>query len=72
MMPVLSDMMKAIEDHLTSHNEHSTPKHGHIQRPRASFLSENLAEQVLVRAAEIGGTLSREPTIALPDTDTET
>ncbi len=72
MVPVLSDMIQAIENHLTTHQASYHPKHNHIQHPRASVLSENLAEQVLTRAAEIGETLSKEPPINLHSTDTAT
>ena len=72
MVPVLSDMIQAIENHLTTHQEGYRPKHDPIQQPKVSFISENLAEQVLMRAAEIGETLTREPTINLHPTDTAT
>ena len=65
MVPVLADMIQAIENHLDTHKEGAYLKHDPIQHPKASFLSENLAEQVLVRAAEIGESLSKEPTITL-------
>lgn len=66
MVPTLSDMIQAIENHLSTHKEGAYPKHDPIEHPKASFISEELAEQVLVRAAEIGNSLSREPEITLP------
>jgi len=71
MAPVLSDMIQAIEDHLETHKEGSYSKHDPIQHPRASCISENLAEQVLMRAAEIGESLSKEPTITLHTAEAE-
>lgn len=72
MVPVLSDMIQAIENHLSTHKEGTYPKHDPIQHPKAPSLSEDLAEQVLMRAAEIGETLSKEPTITLNTTNTAT
>jgi DNA-directed RNA polymerase subunit RPC12/RpoP len=69
MVPVLSDMIQAIENHLETHKEGSYPKHDPIQRPRTPSLNENLAEQVLMRAAEIGDTLSKEPAISIHSLD---
>ena len=69
MAPALSDMIQAIENHLSTHKEGRYPKHDHIQHPNAPSISEDLAEQVLVRAAEIGNTLSKEPTITLHTAD---
>lgn len=69
MVPALSDMIQSIENHLTSHKEGSYPKHDPIQHPKKPNLSEDLAEQVLMRAAEIGETLSKEPAITLHSTD---
>jgi len=65
MVPTLADMIQAIEDHLSTHKEGNYPKHDPIQHPKPASISENLAEQVLMRAAEIGETLSKEPTITL-------
>jgi hypothetical protein len=64
MVPELSDMIQAIENHLSTHKEGRYPKHDHIPHPNAPSISEDLAEQVLVRAAEIGDTLSKEPAIS--------
>lgn len=72
MVPVLSDMIQAIENHLSTHKEGSYPKHDPIHHPKAPSLSEDLAEQVLMRAAEIGETLSKEPTITLNSTSNST
>ena len=65
MVPALSDMIQAIENHLSTHKEGRYPKHDPIPHPNAPSISEDLAEQVLVRAAEIGETLSKEPAITL-------
>ena len=55
MVPVLSDMIEAIENHLSTHSDHTTYlKNDPIHHPKAPYISKNLAEQVLVRAAEIG------------------
>jgi hypothetical protein len=69
MVPALSDMIQAIENHLSTHQEGHYPKHDPIQHPNAPSISEDLAEQVLVRAAEIGDTLSKEPAITLHTAD---
>jgi hypothetical protein len=45
------------------------PKTLPLQHPNATHISEDLAEQVLVRAAEIGDTLSKEPAITLYTAD---
>ena len=45
------------------------PKRDLIQHPNAPSISEDLAEQVLVRAAEIGDTLSKEPAVTLQTAD---
>ena len=65
MVPALSDMIQAIENHLSTHQEGHYPKHDPIQAPNDPCMTEDLAEQVLVRAAEIGDSLSKEPTITL-------
>ena len=70
MAPALSDMIQAIENHLSTHQEGHYPKHDPIQAPNDPCVSEDLAEQVLVRAAEIGDTLSNEPAIILHTADT--
>jgi DNA-directed RNA polymerase subunit RPC12/RpoP len=58
MVPVLSQMIEAIELHLASHKDH--PKFAlSMPRPQAPAMHEDLAEQVLLRAAEIGDTLSK-------------
>ena len=69
MAPALSDMIQAIENHLSTHKEGRYLKHDPIQHPNAPSISEDLAEQVLVRAAEIGDTLSKEPAITLHTAD---
>ncbi len=64
MVPVLSQMIEAIENHLSTstHKEHSEYPNDHIQHPKAPCIGVGLEEQVLIRAAEIGGALSRNPT----------
>ena len=63
MVPVLSQMIEAIENHISTHKENTDyPKHDPIQHPKAPCIREGLTEQVLVRAAEIGGALSRNST----------
>ena len=69
MVPALSDMIQAIENHLSTHKEGPYPKHDPIKHPNGPSISEDLAEQVLVRAAEIGDTLSKEPAITLHTAD---
>ena len=62
MMPSLSQMIEAIEDHLLTHKELKVfPKHDPIQHPKSLSLNEDLTERVLIRAAEIGDSLSRTP-----------
>ncbi len=66
MMPSLSLMIEAIENHLSTHKENSDhPKNDPIQHPKEPTIREDLAEQVLIRAAEIGESLSKEPTLTL-------
>jgi hypothetical protein len=64
MIPVLGQMIEAIEDHMTTHkNRQDHPKGEHVlQHPRAPNIEENLAEQVLTRAAEISDALSKNST----------
>jgi DNA-directed RNA polymerase subunit RPC12/RpoP len=71
MVPVLADMIQAIENHLETHKEGSYSTHDPIQHPKAPAISEDLGlpEQVLIRAAEIGETLTREPDFTLRPTD---
>jgi len=71
MVPVLSDMIQAIENHLETHKEGSYPNLDPLQHPKTPRIrddpaEEDLAEQVLMRAAEIGNSLSKEPEITLP------
>jgi hypothetical protein len=70
MVPALSDMIQAIENHLSTHKEDHYPKQIPMQHPNAPIINEDLAEQVLIRAAEIGDTLSKEPAITLHTSDT--
>jgi hypothetical protein len=61
MVPVLSQMIEAIENHISTHQVN-------IEKPKPDLeikppeLREDLTVQVLQRAAEIGGALSRNPT----------
>lgn len=66
MMPSLSEMIQEIENHLSTHKNHSDcPKLDVIQHPKVPSIREDLAEQVLIRAAEICDALSKEPAVAL-------
>jgi hypothetical protein len=64
MVPVLAQMIEAIENHLATHKEHS----GHLKHelaiphPKAPNIEETLAEQVLQRAAEISDALGKNQT----------
>ena len=69
MVPALSDMIQAIENHLSTHKEGTCPKHDPLSHPKTPDIIEDLAEQVLVRAAEIGESLSKEPAITLHTAD---
>jgi hypothetical protein len=63
MVPVLAEMIESIENHISTHKDHCEyPKNDPIQHPKAPILREDLTEQVLMRAAEIGGQLGRNPT----------
>jgi|PlaIllAssembly_1097288.scaffolds.fasta_scaffold803575_1 hypothetical protein len=63
MVPVLSQMIESIENHLSTHKDHSDHvNHDPIQHPKTPCINEDLADQVLIRAAEIGGVLSRNQT----------
>ena len=64
MVPILSQMIEAIENHIATHEEHPVcPKHEFaVSRPRVPEIEENLAEQVLQRAAEISDALSKNST----------
>jgi hypothetical protein len=65
MVPVLAQMIEAIENHISTHKEHPA---GHLKNdlgmpnPNAPNIEENLAEQVLQRAAEISDALSKNTT----------
>ena len=62
MMPSLPQMIEAIEDHLLTHKERNVyPKHDPIRHPKSPSINEDLTEQVLMRAAEIGDSLSITP-----------
>ena len=62
MVPDVTQMIEAIEDHISTHKAGEYPKHDPIAHPKTPFIREDLTEQVLIRAAEIGGTLSRNQT----------
>jgi DNA-directed RNA polymerase subunit RPC12/RpoP len=61
MVPVLAQMIEAIENHISTHKEHEIhPKADlAIGYPKAPCIRENLTEQVLTRAAEISDILNR-------------
>ncbi len=62
MVPVLSQMIEAIENHISTHRDHPAeyPKRDlAVAHPRTPEIEENLAEQVLTRAAEISDALSK-------------
>jgi DNA-directed RNA polymerase subunit RPC12/RpoP len=62
MVPDVTQMIEAIENHISTHKVGEYPKHDPIMHPKAPIIREDLTEQVLMRAAEIGGTLSRNQT----------
>jgi hypothetical protein len=62
MVPVLSQMIEAIENHISTHREHPHPRDDSLPHPRAPNIEETLAEQVLTRAAEISDALSKNST----------
>jgi predicted XRE-type DNA-binding protein len=64
MVPVLSQMIEAIENHISTHKLHQDslkPELG-IEHPKEPSIEENLAEQVLQRAAEISDVLGKNQT----------
>ena len=65
MVPVLAQMIEAIENHISTHKEHGEQNLRHdlpLQHPKAPVIRENLTEQVLTRAAEISEALNRNQT----------
>ena len=64
MVPVLAQMIEAIENHIGSHKEHPDrlKRDLAIPHPGEPQIEENLAEQVLQRAAEISDALSKNST----------
>jgi len=64
MVPVLSEMIEAIENHISTHKDHSSSLSHNLplNHPGAPQLRENLTEQVLTRAAEISDALNRNQT----------
>jgi hypothetical protein len=64
MIPILGQMIEAIENHLSTHKDRADlPKHDLLMpHPRAPNLEEDLAEQVLTRAAEISDALGKNST----------
>jgi hypothetical protein len=64
MVPVLGQMIEAIENHLATHKEHAD-YHKHdlpLSHPKTPRIEEDLAEQVLQRAAEISDALGKNST----------
>jgi hypothetical protein len=57
MVPVLGQMIEAIENHLETHRGYSQQKC--YVPPKMPSIEEDLTVQVLQRAAEISGTLNR-------------
>lgn len=65
MVPVLAQMIEAIENHISTHKEHGEQHLKHdlpLQHPKTPAIRENLTEQVLTRAAEISDVLNRNQT----------
>jgi DNA-directed RNA polymerase subunit RPC12/RpoP len=64
MVPVLAQMIEAIENHISTHKELGTHLKTDlaIGHPKAPCMRENLTEQVLTRAAEISDALNRNQT----------
>ena len=64
MVPVLAQMIEAIENHISTHKEPGIhPKADlAIGHPKAPCIRENLTEQVLTRAAEISDALNKNQT----------
>ena len=65
MVPVLAQMIEAIENHISTHKEHgehSLKSDLPFHRPKKPAIRENLTEQVLTRAAEISDALNRNQT----------
>jgi hypothetical protein len=61
MVPVLSQMIEAIEAHTATHKGQAGQFKGDLSmpHPRPPQIEENLAEQVLQRAAEISDVLGK-------------
>jgi hypothetical protein len=64
MVPVLSEMIEAIENHISTHKDHNSRLSSNLplSHPSAPQLREDLTEQVLTRAAEISDALNRNQT----------
>lgn len=64
MVPVLSQMIEAIEEHISTHRAHGESPRSELplHHPRTPEIRENLTEQVLQRAAEISDALGRNQT----------
>ncbi len=60
MVPVLCEMIEAIENHIATHKDHSS--HDLKVHPKAPVIRDELTVQVLQRAAEISGELNRNQT----------
>lgn len=64
MVPILGQMIENIENHIATHKVNTGPA-GHdlsMPHPRVPNLEENLAEQVITRAAEISDCLGKNQT----------
>jgi hypothetical protein len=60
MVPVLGQMIEAIEDHIATHKEHQ--KHDFKAHTNTPCIRNELTVQVLQRAAEISGELNKNQT----------
>jgi hypothetical protein len=60
MVPVLGQMIEAIENHIATHKDH--PNHDFKVHPKAPCIRDDLTVQVLQRAAEISGELNKNQT----------
>ncbi len=63
MVPVLGQMIEAIENHISTHRQQTELNHElAMPHPKRPQIEEDLTEQVLTRAAEISDALSKNPT----------
>ncbi len=62
MVPVLAQMIEAIENHIVTHKEHGEYPKRDLPIHQPPCIRENLTEQVLQRAAEISDALGKNST----------